>query len=122
MAILRGGRAGGRELQAPDGLGVAGPARDEGRRFVVQVGPEVRAALRGRARLEARASGPHHGRPLTRPRRGITDEREPRWFPLIGRSLRDGPALLPVYGLDFSKWSLVAAPGRPGGQSRGRDE
>ena len=30
-------------------------------------------------------------------------EREPRWFPLIGRSLRDGPALFPEYGLDLSK-------------------
>jgi len=25
-------------------------------------------------------------------------ERKPKWFPLIGRSLRDVPALLPVYG------------------------
>src|SRR5438477_215582 len=33
----------------------------------------------------------------------ISYEREPRWFPLIGRSLRDGPALLPVYGWDSFK-------------------
>ncbi len=43
-------------------------------------------------------------------------ERKPKWFPLIGRSLRDGPALLPVYGWDFLKKSLEATFGRPGRQ------
>ena len=30
-------------------------------------------------------------------------ERKPKWFPLIGRSLRDGPALFPVYGWDLNQ-------------------
>src|SRR5204863_7001650 len=49
-------------------------------------------------------------------------EREPKWFPLIGRSLRDGPALFPVYGLDLTKSSLGATFGRREKHSRGRDK
>src|SRR6267378_4857138 len=72
MAILRGGGAGGRELQAPDGLDLAGPARDERRCVVVEVRAEIRAALRGGDRVEARTSRPHHRSPLTRPSRRIS--------------------------------------------------
>src|SRR5438876_2524899 len=71
MAILRGGGAGGRELQAPDGLDLAGPARDERRRVVVEVRAEIPTALCRGDRVEARTSRPHHGSPLTRPSRGI---------------------------------------------------
>src|SRR2546429_5935820 len=68
MAILRGGGAGGRELQAPDGLDLAGPACDERRCVVVAVRAEIRAALRRGDRVEARTSRPHHGRTVTGPR------------------------------------------------------
>src|SRR5437879_5250951 len=71
MAILRGGGAGGRELQAPDGLDLAGPARDERRCVVVAVRAEIRTAVRRGDRLEARTSRPHHRSPLTRPSRGV---------------------------------------------------
>src|SRR2546423_5898380 len=75
MAILRGGGAGGRELQAPDGLDLAGPARDERRCVVVEVRAEICAALRRRDRVEARTSRPHHGSPLTRPSRRVAAAR-----------------------------------------------
>src|SRR5438874_10505429 len=71
MAILRGGGAGGRELQAPDGLDLAGPACDERRCVVVEVRAEIRTALCRGDRVEARTSRPHHGRTVTGPRRGI---------------------------------------------------
>src|SRR5438132_4147438 len=71
MAILRGGGEGGRELQAPDGLDLAGPARDERRCVVVEVRAEIRTALRRGDRLEARTSGPDHGSPLTGPSRRV---------------------------------------------------
>src|SRR6266851_2308837 len=43
-----------------------------------------------------------------------TDEGKPRWFSLIGRSLRDGPAPIPVYGWDFSRQPLDASLGDKG--------
>src|SRR2546428_7904872 len=75
MAILRGGGSGGRELRAPDGLDLAGPARDERSRVVVEVRAEIRTALCRGDRVEARTSRPHHGGPLPRPSRGIRQQR-----------------------------------------------
>src|SRR5207237_2298065 len=57
---------------APCGMVLAGQARQEGRRVVVELGAEIPAALPGGDRLEARTSRPHHGSALTRPSRGIT--------------------------------------------------
>src|SRR6266550_3745478 len=42
-------------------------------------------------------------------------EREPKWFPLIGRALRAGPAHPPVYGFTlFSKPSTIIVRGLEG--------
>src|SRR5579864_60080 len=44
----------------------------------------------------------------------LSQEREPGWFPLIGRSLRDGPAHPPVYGSDFLTSLPLTRPGAKG--------
>src|SRR5438132_7071094 len=62
------------KLPAPRGVGVAGPARDERGRLVVEVGPEVRPALPGRDGVPPRATRRDRGgnwNGLRRPRRGV---------------------------------------------------
>src|SRR5207253_7650007 len=109
--------SGGRVLDL--GLGVASPARlPELRRAVDSVdraGLRLARLHRGRGELEPGAGQrpdprsvlDQQGRLRSRllrlqrsDRLRLKYEREPRWFPLIGRSLRDGPALPPVYGWD----------------------